>query len=167
MPEGAEQEQPRPRVVKTAGYQRASVTLGASGFQERKEVWGHPAPLPPFSSKQPAPADNRAAPVPRRNSGPPAARAAPKTRDFPPFPLLQRAAAVPGRRRPRVARGGTAQLRGEAPAPALPPLTGGNWDHWAGCAPAVHPGSRPVAAAVPRERAGSGPRSAPIPRIIA
>lgn len=73
---------PGPRVVKAAGYQRASVTLGASGFQERKEVWGHPAPLPPFSSKQPAPADNRAAPVPRRNSGPPAARAAPKMRDF-------------------------------------------------------------------------------------
>lgn len=49
-------------VVKAAGYQSASVTLGASGFQERKEVWGHPAPLPPFSSKQPGRADNSAVP---------------------------------------------------------------------------------------------------------
>lgn len=46
--------------MKAAGYQSASVTLGASGFQERKEAWGHPAPLPPCSSKQPGPADNGA-----------------------------------------------------------------------------------------------------------
>lgn len=61
---------PAPRssapVVKAAGYQSASVTLGASGFQERKEAWGHPALLPPFSSKQPGRADNGAvAPVPQ------------------------------------------------------------------------------------------------------
>lgn len=36
--------------------------LAESSFQERKEVWGHPAPLPPFSSKQPSPADNGAVP---------------------------------------------------------------------------------------------------------
>lgn len=48
--------------MKAAGYQSTSVTLGASGFQERKEVWGHPAPLPPFSSKQPGRADNAAVP---------------------------------------------------------------------------------------------------------
>lgn len=57
------------RVVKAAGYQSASITLGASGFQERKEVWGHPAPLPPFSSKQPGCADNGAVPPAAREFG--------------------------------------------------------------------------------------------------
>lgn len=72
-------------VVKAAGYQSTGVTLGVSGFQERKEVWGHPAPLPPYSSKQPGPADNGAVPQATQEFGANGHTCCPKCGIFPRF----------------------------------------------------------------------------------